>query len=98
MLTLSDLVELFVLCFISPWTCVVVSVSGCLQFVCFPNYVSICGVCLVVLVKSFLSAFAICVGEVIVFYLKVIVLFLGCVGLLLANSCMVFQSVCVLCL
>ena len=41
---------------------------------------------------------AICVGEVTVFYLKVSVLFLGCVGVLLANPCIVFQRVCVLCL
>ena len=42
--------------------------------------------------------FAICVGEVNVFSLKVIVLFLCCVVFLLANPCAVFQIVCVLCL
>ena len=36
--------------------------------------------CLTVLVNCLLNAFAICVGEVTVFSLKVIVLFLGCVG------------------
>ena len=50
------------------------------------------------LVNCLLNAFAICVGEVIVFSLKVIVLFLGCVGVLLASPCIVFQRVCVLCL
>ena len=30
--------------FIAAWTCVVVSVFGCLQFVCFPIYVPVCGV------------------------------------------------------
>ena len=33
-----------------------------------------------------------------VFSLKVMVLFLGCVGVLLASPCIVFQTVCVLCL
>ena len=50
------------------------------------------------LVNCLLNAFAICVGEVTVFSLKVIVLFLGCVSNLLANPCIVFQRVCVLCL
>ena len=45
-----------------------------------------------------LNAFAICVGEVSVFSLKVMVLFLGCLGVLLASPCIVFQRVCVLCL
>ena len=54
--------------------------------------------CLTVLVNCLLNKFAICVGEVTVFSLKVIVLFLGCVGALLANSCIVYQRVCVLCL
>ena len=40
-----------------------------------------------------LNAFAIYVGEV-----KVMVLFLGCVGVLLASPCIVFQRICVLCL
>ena len=35
------------------------------------------------LANCLLNAFAICVGEVTVFSLKVIVLFLGCVGVLL---------------
>ena len=47
--------------------------------------------CLTVLVNSLLNAFAICVGEVTVFSLNVIVLFFGCVGVLLANPCIVFQ-------
>ena len=45
-----------------------------------------------------LNAFTICVGEVTVFSLKGILLFLCCVGVLLANQCIVFQRVCVLCL
>ena len=39
----------------------------------------VCVLCLTVLVKCLLNVFAICVGEVIVFSLKVTVLFLGCV-------------------
>ena len=39
----------------------------------------LCVVCLTVLVNCLLNAFAICVGDVNVFSLKVIVLFLGCV-------------------
>ena len=54
--------------------------------------------CLTVLVNCLFNVFAICVGEVNVFSLKVMVLFLGCVIFLLANLCIVFQRVCVLCL
>ena len=42
-------------------------------------------------VNCLLNAFSICVGEVNVFSLKVMVLFLGCVGVLLASPCIVFQ-------
>ena len=49
------------------------------------------------LVNCLLNAFAICVGEVTVFYLKVIVLLLGCVDVVLDNPWIVFQRVCVLC-
>ena len=58
----------------------------------------LCVLCLIVLVNCLLNVFAICVGEVNVFSLKVIVLFLGCVGFLLVNPCIIFQRVCVLCL
>ena len=58
----------------------------------------LCVLCLTVLVNCLLNVFAICVGEVNVFSLKVMVLFLGCVFLFLANPCIVFQRVCVLCL
>ena len=59
----------------------------------------LCVLCLTVLVNCLLNAFAICVGEVSVFSLKVMVLFLGCcVGVLLASPCILFQRVCVLCL
>ena len=54
----------------------------------------LCVLCLTVLVNCLLNVFAICVGEVSVFSLKVIVLLLGCV--LLASPCIVFQRVCVL--
>ena len=96
MLTLSGHVELLLLlCFIAAWTCVVVSVmlvvcslsvflSMCLFILCV--------LCLAVLVNCLFNAFAICVCEVNVFSLKVMVLFF------LANPCIVFQKVCVLCL
>ena len=58
----------------------------------------LCVLCLTVLVNCLLNAFAICVGEVSVFSLKVMVLFWGCVGILLDSPCIVFQRVCVLCL
>ena len=50
---------------------------GCLQFVCF-LYMCLfvlCFLCLTVLVNCLLNAFAICVGEVNVFSMKVIVFF-----------------------
>ena len=50
------------------------------------------------LVNCLLNAFAICVGEVSVFSLKVMVLFLGCFDVLLAGPCIIFQRVCLLCL
>ena len=87
--------------FIAAWTCVVVSV---MLVVCsFSVFLSmclfvLCVFCLTVLVNCFLNVLPICVGEVKVFSLKVIVLFLGCVVFLLANPCIVFQRVCVLCL
>ena len=99
MLTLSGPVEwLFLLCFIAAWTCVVVSV---MLVVCSLSvFLSMCQLvlCLTVLVNCLLNAFAICVGGVTIFSFKLIVLFLGCVGVLLANPCIVFQRVCVLCL
>ena len=83
MLTLSGPVELlFMLCFIATWTCVAVgvmlvvcSLSVFLAMCLFVLYV----LCLTLLVNCLLNAFAICVGEVNVFSLKVMVLFLGCV-------------------
>ena len=102
MLTLSGPVELlFLLCFIAAWTCVVVSVMlvvcSLSVFLAMCLFV-LCVMCLIVSVNCLLNAFASCVSEVTVFSLKVIVLFLGCVGVLLANPCNVFQRVCVLCL
>ena len=87
LLTLSGPVELFY-CRLD--LCCGECYVGCRQFECFPIYVSV--LCLIVLVNCLLNAFAICVGEVNVFSLKVMVLFL------LANPCIVFQRVCVLCL
>ena len=101
MLTLSGTVAWLFLLFIASWTCVVVSVivvvcslSVFLSKCMFVLYV----LCLTVLENRLLNAFTICVGDVIVLSLKVIVLFLGCVFLLLASPCIVFQRVCVLCL
>ena len=73
-------------------TCVVVSV---MLVVCSLSvFLSMCLVvlCLTVLVNCLLNAFAICVGEVNVFSLKVMVLFLGCVDVLWASPCIVFAS------
>ena len=104
MLTLSGPVELlFLLCCIAAWTCVVVRVmlvvcslsvflSMCLFVLCV-----LCVLCLTVLVNCLLNVFAICVGEVTVFSLKVIVLFWGCVGVLFVKPCIVFQRMCVCC-
>ena len=79
MLTLSGPVELlFLLCFIATLTCAMVSV---MLVVCSLNvFVSMClfvvrVLCLNELVNCLLNAFAICVGEVSVFSLKVNVLF-----------------------
>ena len=60
--------------------------------------VVLCVLCLTVLVNCLLNALTICVGEVNVFSLKFMVLFLGCVGFLFANPCIVFQRVGMLCL
>ena len=102
MLTLSGPVELlFLLCFIAILTCIVVSVMSVVcslsVFLSMCLFV-LCVLCLTVLVNYLLNAFSICVGEVSVFSLKVMVLFLCCVGVLLASPCIVFQRVCVLCL
>ena len=69
---------------------------GCLKFECFLSMCMfvLCVLCLTVLVNCLLNVFAICVGEVNVFSLKIIVLFF----VLFANPCIVFQRVCVLCL
>ena len=102
MLTLSGPVELlFLLCFIAAWTCVVVSVMlvvcSMSVFLSMCLFV-LCAMCLTVFVNCLLNAFAICVGELSVFSLKVIVLFMGCVGILLANPCIALHRVGVLCL
>ena len=73
MLTLSRPVELLVVCSLSVFMCLF----------------GLCVLCLTMLVNCWLNAFAICVGEVSVFSLKVMVLFLGCVGVLLASPCIV---------
>ena len=95
MLTLSGPVEFYCHLDLYCGECYV----GCLQFEWVPVYVFVlCVLCLTVLVNCLLNAFAICVGEVSVFSLKVMVLFLCCVGVLLASPFIVFQRVCVLCL
>ena len=101
-LTLSGPVELFLLCFIATWTWTVV-VSVMLVVCSLSVFISLClfvlcVLCLTVLVNCLLNVFAIYVGEVSVFSLKVMVLFLCCVGVLLASPCIVLQGVCVLCL
>ena len=101
MLTVSGPVKLlFLLCVITTWTCVVVSVMlvvcSLSVFLSMCLFV-LCVLCLTVLVNCLLNAFAICVCEVSVFSLKVMVLFLSCVGVLLASPCIVFQRVSVLC-
>ena len=99
MLTLSGPVELlFLLCFIAAWTCVMVSVMLVVCSLSISLSMCLFVLCLTVLVNCLLNAFAICVGKVTVFSLKVSVLFLGCVGVLFTNLCIVFQRVCVLCL
>ena len=96
MLNLSGPVELlFLLCFIATWNCVMFVVCSLSVFLSICLFI-LCVLCLTVLVNCLLNAFAICVGEVSVFSLKVIVLFLGRVGVLLASPCIVFQRVCVL--
>ena len=76
MLTLSGPVELFLLCFIATWTCVVVSVMlvvcSLSVFLSMCLFV-LCVLCLTVLVNCLLNAYAICVGNVNVFSLKVMV-------------------------
>ena len=99
MLTLSGPAEL--LCFIAAWTSVLVSirlvVCSLSVFLSMCLFV-LCVLCLIVLMNCLLNVFAICVGEVNVFSLKVMVLFFGCVVFLLDNPCIIFQRVCVLCL
>ena len=67
-------VVLFLFCFIVTWICVVVSVILLLCILCV--FLSMCHLCLTVLVNCLLNAFAICVGEVNVFSLN---FFFGCV-------------------
>ena len=66
--------------------------AGCLQPECVPT------LCLTVLVDRLPNVPAIRVGEASVFPLKATVLPLGCVGVLPASPCIVFQRVCVVCL
>ena len=72
---------LFLLCFIAAWTCVVVSV---MLVVCSLSvFLSMClFVLCVIWLTVFVNAFAICVGEVNVFSLKVIVLSCFCCWLI----------------
>ena len=78
---------LFLLCFIATWTCVVVSV---MLVVCSLSvFLYLCLFVLCVLCLTVLNVFAICVSDVSVFSLKVMVLFLGCIGVMLARLCSV---------
>ena len=86
-------VVVFLLYFIAAWSCVVVSVMlvVCCSLSVF-IYMCLLVFCLTVLVNCLLNAFAICV-----FSLKVIVLFLGCVGVLSSKEyvcCVCDPSVC----
>ena len=92
--------DVVLLCFIATWTSAVVSVMWvvCSLIVSYLCVFVLCVLCLTVLVNCLLNVFAICVGEMSVFTLKVMVLFLGCVGVLLASPCIDFQRVSVLCL
>ena len=75
MLTLLGLVDLLILlCFIAVWTCVVVSVMLVVCSLSVSLSMCLLVLCFTVLVNCLLNAFAICVGEVTVFSLKVIVL------------------------
>ena len=76
-------------CGVVVFACVMVSVIV-VVCICVFSYLCVCVVCLTVLVNCLLNAFAVCVGEVNVFSLKVFFFFL-------ANPCMVFQTVCMLC-
>ena len=92
--------ELFLLCFITAWACVVVSV---MLVVCSLSvFLSMCllvwcVLCLTLLVNCLLNAFAIYVGEVTVFSLKVIVLVWGCVGVYDPSVCLGVASICLIC-
>ena len=57
----------------------------------------LCVLCLTVLVNCLLNAFAFCVGEVNVFYLKVMVLFWGCVFCWLIRVLSSKEYVCCVC-
>ena len=61
----------------------------CLQFECFPIYMSVCFVCFMFDCVNELFVECVCYlcGEVNVFSFKVMVLFLSYVGVLLANPC-----------
>ena len=75
-LTISGPVGLlFLLCFIATWTVVSVMLVVCSVSVFLSMCLFVLGV--TVLANCLLNAFAICVGQVTVFSLKVIVLFLG---------------------
>ena len=102
MLTLSGPVELL-FCFVLLPLVVGVRLVVCsLSVFLFMCLFVLCVLCLTVLVNCLLNAFAICVGEVNVFSLKVMVLFLVGLGCFFccffANRCIVFQRVYVLCL
>ena len=58
----------------------------------------LCVACLTVFVNCLVKQFAMCLGVVAILLLNVMDVFNACSGALLDRPCMVFQSVCVLCL
>ena len=58
----------------------------------------LCVACLTVFVNGLMKQFAMCLGVVAILLLNVMDVFSVCGDALLNRSCMVFQSVCVLCL
>ena len=102
MLMLSGPVELFVLLdLMASKTCMedIVMLDGWRFFVCLSMSLFSCEVeYFVACTNCLLKAVAIWMLEVFSLLLKLIVLFDCCLGELFESECMVFQSMCVLCL
>ena len=65
---------------------------------CSVNVSVLCVACLTVFVNCLVKQFAMCLGVVAILLLNIMEVFSVCGGALLDRPCMVFQSVCVLCL